>query len=277
MYALARLTFREALARKTFIAFTICSTVFLLLLIFAFQIDMVEGNEALLSGFGNDIETRNGVAQTVDVDNMIRWFVSVVGTGLLTAGIFLSIFSTAGLIPSMLEKGSIDLLLSKPLSRIQILMGRSAGALLIVFLNVTYLIFGIWFILGAKTGIWVFDMLYIIPLVCLVFMIIYSWMVLWGVTLANSALTIMLTYVMFGISSMLLLRDQIYALLSSKIWGYILDFFYYLIPRISEMISAPITSMKEGGSIPIEPYLNSLIVSIIIFGASALIFQKKEY
>ena len=87
----------------------------------------------------------------------------------------------------------------------------------------------------------------------------------------------MLTYVMFGISSILLLRDQIYALLSSKIWGYVLDFLYYLIPRISEMISAPITSMQDGGSIPIEPYLNSLIVSIIIFGASAFIFQKKEY
>jgi len=273
MWALARLTFREALAKKTFIAFFICSTVFLLLLIFAFQIDVVKGQEAMLQGFGEQINRTD----TVDLEQLIRGFVGVTGSAFLLGGIFLSIFATAGLVPSMLEKGSIDLLLSKPLRRIEILVGRSIGALSIVFINIAYLILGVWFILGLKTGMWIFDILYIVPLICLVFVIIYAWMVLWGVLLSNSALTIMLTYLMYGISAALLARDQIYAFLSSKVWGYILDFFYYLFPRISEMMAAPITSMQDGGSVPLEPYITSFIVAMGIFGLAGYIFQKKEF
>lgn len=276
MIALAQLTFREALAKKTFMAFFACSTLFLILLIFAFQIDVVQGNEALLKGFGEDFQN-NETNDLFNVEDIYKYLIGGVGVGLLTGGIFLSIFATAGLIPSMLEKGSIDLLLSKPLNRIQVLSGRSLGALAIVFVNITYLIFGIWLILGMKTGIWVFSVLYIIPVVCLVFMIIYSWMALWGVLLSNSALTIMITYLMFGLSSMLLARDHIYAFLSSKIYAYILDFFFYLFPRISEMIKAPIDVLDNNVGLIYEPYINSLVVAVIIFGLAGYIFQKKEY
>lgn len=267
---LARLTFRETLAKKTFMAFFIVSTLFLMLLIFAFQFDIVEGNEAIIEALGK--ESNN----LIDVEEFITKLVAGSASTLMFVGTFLSIFATASLIPSMLEKGSIDLLLSKPLSRLDILAGRSLGSMAVVFVNMAYLIFGIWVILGFKTGLWLFSLLPFVLIVCLLFFIVQCWMVLWGILLRNSALTIMITYVMFGVSSALLARDQIYALLSSKFWIYILDALYYTLPRFAEMIAYPVL-LIDGDQPTLEPFINSLAIALGIFAFASYLFKKKDF
>ena len=67
---------------------------------------------------------------------------------------FLSVFASAGLIPSVLEPGRIELLLSKPVSRTHILLGRYLGNILVISSNVVFLVLGVWTILGIKSGIW---------------------------------------------------------------------------------------------------------------------------
>ncbi len=270
MLMLAQLTFRETLAKKTFMAFFACSSIFLLILIFVFQFDIVEGNEAIISAFGES-ETRG-----IELDEIISQLIAGSATTLMTFGTFLSIFATAGLIPSMLEKGTIDLILSKPLSRLEILFGRSIGAMAIVFVNMAYLILGIWLVFGIKTGYWMIELLPMILIVCLLFLIVFCWMVLWGIVLRNSALTIMITYVMFGLSSLLLARDQIYALLSSKFWIYILDGMFYLFPRIAEMISYPVRLINDEAA-SLEPFITSFIMAIGIFFFAAYLFKKKDF
>ena len=47
-------------------------------------------------------------------------------------------FASAGLIPSVLEPGRIELLLSKPVSRTHILLGRYLGNVLVVSSNIVY-------------------------------------------------------------------------------------------------------------------------------------------
>src|SRR5207245_5202482 len=66
--------------------------------------------------------------------------------------ILMSVFATASLVPRMLEKGTIDLLLSKPITRPALLASRYLGGLLTVTLNLLYLTCGLGAILGLKTG-----------------------------------------------------------------------------------------------------------------------------
>ena len=66
----------------------------------------------------------------------------------------LSVFASSGLIPSVLEPGRIELILSKPVSRTHILLGRFIGNVAVVALNTTYLVLGVWIIFGLKTKIW---------------------------------------------------------------------------------------------------------------------------
>jgi NADH:ubiquinone oxidoreductase subunit 5 (subunit L)/multisubunit Na+/H+ antiporter MnhA subunit len=59
------------------------------------------------------------------------------------------VFASSGLIPSVLEPGRIELLLSKPVRRWQILMGRYIGNLLVVSLNISYLVLALVFLIGG--------------------------------------------------------------------------------------------------------------------------------
>ena len=67
---------------------------------------------------------------------------------------FLAVFASAGLIPTVFEPGRIELLLSKPVARHHILLGRYLGNLLVVAFNMLYLVGGVWLIFGIKTGMW---------------------------------------------------------------------------------------------------------------------------
>ena len=59
--------------------------------------------------------------------------------------------------------GRIALLLSKPIGRTTLLLGRYLGNLLVVALNHIYLVGAVWLILAVKTNIWNYRFLLAIP------------------------------------------------------------------------------------------------------------------
>src|ERR1700675_548443 len=115
--ALVRDTFREAFARKIFWAFFGCSTALILFFIFIMKIDVVQGAIATISLFGN-------TSRGQDVQLLVRQVHAAIAAFLFTAGMFLAVFASAGLIPAVFEPGRIELLLSKPVERYHILLGR---------------------------------------------------------------------------------------------------------------------------------------------------------
>src|ERR1700722_16836116 len=155
--ALIRDTFREALARKIFWVLFGLSTLLILFFLFLLRIDIVSGATATVSLFGRQ------TGANPDVNRLVRGVFGGIATFLYTWGMFLAVFASSGLVPSILEPGRIELLLSKPLSRTHILLGRFAGNVLVVLLNTAFLVLGVWTILGVKTGIWSPSFLIAIP------------------------------------------------------------------------------------------------------------------
>src|SRR5207249_9185665 len=145
--ALVRDTFREAFARKIFWGFFACSTALILFFIFIMRIDVVQGAIATVSLFGN-------ASHSLDVQRLVRQAHGAIAAFLFTAGMFLAVFASAGLIPSVFEPGRIELLLSKPVERYHILLGRYTGNVLVIAANVFYLVLGVWIIFGVKTAVW---------------------------------------------------------------------------------------------------------------------------
>ena len=145
--ALIRDTFREAFARRIFWGFFGCCTALLLFLIFILRVDVVQGALATISIFGNSLPSTN-------VENLVQQTQSVIAMVLYFAGMALSVFASAGLVSAVFEPGRIELLLSKPVSRTHLLLGRYAGNVLVVAANILYLVVGSWVIFGIKTGVW---------------------------------------------------------------------------------------------------------------------------
>jgi len=217
LLAIIQLTFRESLAKKTFIAFLGISTLVNVLFIFALNLDIVDGAESYISLFGQEVD------HAFQLDQIIYGIESVVALGLYTAGVFMALFATSSLIPSFLEKGSIDLLISKPISRLQILTGRYLGAVAIVAFNIFYMIIFSWLIMSLKTGIWNFGFLLAGVMIVVTFAILFALMTFLGVTIRSGPFSLMITYLIIFFSPLLLKRDVIYALLSSKYYAYMFN------------------------------------------------------
>jgi len=263
-------TFRESFAKKTFITFFGLSTILHLFFIFALNVDVIDGAMAMINVMGQDVDETN-------IRKILITVQSAIAGVAFAGGIFLSIFATASFIPSMLESGHIELLISKPLHRYQILLGKYLGAQLNIAFNVIYLIVGTWLIMSLKTGIWYFQYLYTIPMVIATFAIVYALMVLVGVLSRSPGVTIMVAFSVFFLSQFLMVKDQIYAFLNSKFYYYLLEGFYHGLPKISELGEMNITLVLGK---PIEswmPLWTSAISGAVMLSIATYIFSKKDF
>jgi len=265
-------TFRESLARKTFIGFFIISSIVLAILLLAVNVDVVNGALASLSLFGKQASGIN-----VKVEEFVFGAEFTLATLLFTGGLFLSIFATASLVPNMLEKGNIDWILARPISRTQLLTGRYLGALGIVAFNVFYLILGAWLIISIKTGFWLVEFLTAGVLILVVFAVLYGFMVLLGVLLQNSAISIMGAYLMIFFSPMLFQRSKAYALLSGEVYRKILDGLYYITAPIFEVGEVMKNLMQHKASVNFLPVWHSLVLALFYFGLAVFFFRRKDF
>lgn len=110
-------------------------------------------------------------------------------------GVFAAILVTAPIVPRTLEPGSINLLLSKPISRWLLFLTKYFGGCAFILINAAYLIGGMWLILGLRFGIWNCHLLLAIPVYVFLFAVYYSVSafsgVLWRSAMASIAVTIL--------------------------------------------------------------------------------------
>lgn len=110
-------------------------------------------------------------------------------------GVLAAILVTAPIIPQMFDPGSLSLLLSKPVSRSLMFLAKFLGGCAFILINVTYLIAGLWLIVGVRFDIWNAGLLWCIPIFLFLFAIYYSVSALAGVIWRNAVVSVVLTVV----------------------------------------------------------------------------------
>jgi ABC-type transport system involved in multi-copper enzyme maturation permease subunit len=268
--ALVRDTFREAFSRKIFWGFFGCSTALILFFIFILRIDVVQGAVATVSLFGNTSPGRN-------VQNIVRQAHGAIAAFLFTAGMFLAVFASAGLIPSVFEPGRIELLLSKPVERYHILIGRYIGNLLVIALNVFYLVFTVWLIFGLKTGVWTYGFLWSSALTLFVFAILLTVVVLIGVLWESAVIATMVTFGIMLVSPILAQKPLLERLLTSETSRNIVRTLYYVLPKVFDLgriCRALVIGDPIGDWMPIW---SSAIFGVVVFGTGLYAFSKRNY
>jgi len=107
--------------------------------------------------------------------------------------VLISIIVTAGFVPSIMQRGSVELLLVKPISRVTLLLFKYLGGLTFVFVNSLIAIGGVWLMLGLRTGIWTWSFPVTVLILTAFFAILYAVSTLVGVLTQNSVVCIFLT------------------------------------------------------------------------------------
>ena len=108
-------------------------------------------------------------------------------------GILIGVVLTAFFVPNMLRKGTVDMLLVKPIHRVTLLVYKYIGGLIFVFLNAVVAVGGVWLMLGIRTGIWAPGFLVSILGITFYFAILYAVSVLASVVTRSPIVAIMAT------------------------------------------------------------------------------------
>jgi hypothetical protein len=125
------------------------------------------------------------------LNGFMKIFVGVVA-------LFVAILVTASIIPNALETGSIELLLSKPVSRTLLFLSKFLGGCAFILVNAAYLIGGLWIIAGLRLGEWNHRLLLCIPIFLFLFTIYYSVSALAGVIWRSAIVSVIVTIVFWG-------------------------------------------------------------------------------
>jgi ABC-2 type transport system permease protein len=268
--ALVSDTFQEARARWLFWGLFGLSTLLVAIFLFALRIDVVQGAISFM-----DIQS---TSRSIDIRKFVNVSYSWVSIILYVWGTFLAIFASSGLIPSVLEAGRISLLLSKPLTRSMLLMGRYIGNVLVVALNHVYLILSIWIILGLKTNIWEPRFLLAIPISIFMFAVLLCAVVLIGVISESAALSVMVDVALMLLSTILAQHQIVVRLLDSEWSRNLWLAFYWIIPKVYDLGAAMKQSILYDRQADwFMPVWTSSLFGAFVLSAALYVFKKRDF
>jgi ABC-type transport system involved in multi-copper enzyme maturation permease subunit len=270
-------TVYETVKRFTLLFYLIVASIILLTFAFSVKGLFVDGELTAVSFLGNQMT----VVPELDPSKIL--IISTVG-GSILAMTLLGMFATAGILPSTLRRGTIDIYLSKPVSRLFLLSAKCAGAIASLSVGIVYFMGGLYLIIGLKLGIWNPDILIAAGLTILMFSSLYGFAAFIAVLSRSTAVVILFVYIhALIVSELLESREEIlFGFITSEPVRYIIRALYYILPQISGMNSAMMNLFSPAVTIiPMEftitPYLYSIASGFGFFVLAYLIMRRMDY
>jgi ABC-type transport system involved in multi-copper enzyme maturation permease subunit len=116
-----------------------------------------------------------------------------IGFWLTWLAAILALVSTAGIFPDLINSGSINLLVSKPISRLRLFLTQYAAGLLFVVLQVLLFTLICFLVIGLRGGAWEPGLFLAVPLVVCFFSYLFSVCVLLGMLTRSTLASLLLT------------------------------------------------------------------------------------
>jgi ABC-type transport system involved in multi-copper enzyme maturation permease subunit len=273
---------REAAARWTLIAYFLLSTIFIIIFASAINLDIVNGALAGASLFGKEVNMPQD--RQISIERLVLGFESGFSAVLYFLCTFLAIFATAHLVPRMQEKGTVDLYLSRPVSRVKLLLSRYVAGLILAGSNVLYLIGAIWLIVMWKTHV-VHPRFFLAGAVILfVIATLLAFAFVVGVITSSTAVSIMTTYGLFFFAIMLVGHERIAAALSKEWQAWVINTLYWIIPKTAELGEA-VVAYVSGNQVPERlqaalspmPFITTAAFGVVCLSLACWLFQRKEF
>ncbi len=183
----------------------------------------------------------------------------------------------AGLVTVYFQKGWVELFFSKPLHRVSLLVGCYLTGLTLWTLSAGVTLSVPAFYFQSKLGVPATPLLKALAVETLVFAVLLAFLLLILVVHAHATMGVLAVYLLVAVSSAMLSREDIAKFLNSRVALKILDFCYYVLPKVSEMGTAATNLARN---IPVKTWMP--LWSSGLFGLGALILagwilHRKSY
>jgi len=272
--ALVLHAFLELKAKVTLIILAGISTLVLLVVFLALSSEQAEAGLTLFM-FGQP------VSPPVAADAFAKLVIQIQGElagGLLFGISLFGVFATASLIPDALERGTIDIYLSKPIGRWQLLLGKHLGAVGVVFANIVYFVGASWLVIGLKVGVWNPHYLVAGLSMTLSFACLYSIVVFFAVVSRSTAVSIIGAFIYYFTAPIFLesRESTLYLISENSIYRTVVDGLYYALPQISAL-TTNIGNQIAQSPVDWVPFLQSFLSAAAIFGLASILFNRTDY
>lgn len=273
---------REAAARWTLVAYFFLSTIFIIIFASAVNLDIVDGALAGAKLFGQEVDMGGG--SEISLEKLVLGFETGFSVFLYFICTFLAIFATAHLVPRMQEKGTIDLYLSRPVSRVKLLLSRYVAGLILAGSNVIYLMGSVWLIVAWKTHVFNPRFLLAASIIFLVIAVLLAFAFLVGVVTSSTAVSIMTSYGIFFFGLMLAAHDKIAAAVSKQWQAALIETMYWVFPKSAELGQA-VVAFVGGDELPERvlrvltpaPFLTTAAFGVACLVLASWLFTRKEF
>lgn len=185
-----------------------------------------------------------------------------------TIWVFLPLLAVAGLLASSLQKGWIELLVSKPMPRVTILSSAYVTGVILWLLSVGLMVTSL-----AATFRWMLHvpalpLLQAFAVLSLFFAVELGFLVLVTVARPNVMIASAATFAMTFFASLMGIRAVIARYFNSRLLEGALDGLYYILPKVSELTSLA-RLLADSPETPITNWMP--LWSSALFGAACLI------
>jgi hypothetical protein len=278
LYGLFLLTARELWAKKIVLGLFVVSSLVLLAITFALNLEVVEGSLEGLRLFGEE-PSPDGPPQETPQLSLTRVVVAVeaiVAGASYWIGILLSLFASAGLFSDLQAPGRVELLLAKPVGRLRILFGHVLGVVAAIAALVVYLMGGTWLIMSLKSGVWNPRFLLSILIVIGMFGVMYAAVLLMSVWTRSTALSLIVAYGLIFVSLVLAGAAEIAPMLGPVgepvFWG-----LYHVLPNFAE-VTEVVTALAKGVAVGSwYPLISSLLFAGATYALAGSAFVRRDF
>ena len=272
-------TFLESFRNKMFLFFFIVASLIIGSIGLTLNMDVVNGVMRGVTFFGTAVQV-----PAFTVKQWVESLQAVLAMFIGTFGLFLALMATSTLFPTMLQKGSIDLLLCRPIPRWRVITLRFLGGASIMAFNAAYLFLGVWIVLGWKSGVWNQGFPLAAVLAVFAFVVLFSVVMVISVTTESAPAGLLVAFTMLIFSPILAAHEQITPAFSSELYRQVFRSLYWVVPKSAETVGAMRRLIEET---PMEMFRKPLqlgwvlgtsaLFALVCYVATMIYFMRKDY
>jgi ABC-type transport system involved in multi-copper enzyme maturation permease subunit len=264
MKALLLDTISELTSRKIVILFAIITVVLLLGVWATWEIRA-------------DFSSQSDVTGSGEVSNLLEPWVASAFSKIMSIFIFFAVLASAGLLPRALEKGRAEFLLSKPLSRTELFLGK----LFSIWVAYGAMVFGsaliVYGVTAAVHGVFNLRILLLFAIYAVDFLVWVSVVGLAGVLSGSASWAIMAAFGLWIAQWLLSFHDIVEQLTRSKLVSYVLEALYYLFPKTDQLGSTAV-ALATGQTVESWlPLWSALLFAAAMLYLAVWVFRRRDY
>jgi ABC-type transport system involved in multi-copper enzyme maturation permease subunit len=211
----------------------------------------------------------------------VEYYIYLVVGAMFKITMLLFIAACAGYFPAMLGTGAVDVVLSKPLSRLQIYLSRYVGGIALYTMAITAFCALLYVGIGLRTGVFHYRIFFSIPLLVFTAMLLFSLLALVGTAGRSATWAMVVGFVFYVVvDSLVAGLFTFQPVLERMGWesvATVIEVLRNVLPNFGLLNDMALNSLLNVPLFEFAPFAVALVWLFGCFGLGYWIFNERDY